>query len=147
MAAALRESIGGILKVQATVSLLAIAFAPYIVRSFDLLWIQLPILRVCILASFLQALLLMLLVILLYFDCRREVLTLSILFTVLNGLLTFLTIKAGYAFFGYGYAAACFVPLLVGVFLLDRRILHLEFYTFVKQPIVPFQSQSANIEE
>jgi uncharacterized membrane protein len=89
----------------------------------------------------------MLLVILLYFDCRREVLALSILFALLNGLLTLWTIKAGFAFYGYGYAAACFVPLLVGVFLLDRRILNLEFFTFVKQPIVPYQSQSANVEE
>jgi len=147
MGAALRESIGGILKVQATVSIVAIVFAPYVVQALGLLWIQMPILRVCILASFLQALLLMLVVLLLYFDCRREVLILTLIFTALNGVLTYFSIRAGFAFFGYGYAAACMVPLLVGLVMLDRRILHLEFHTFVKQPILPYQSQSANVEE
>jgi len=72
---------------------------------------------------------------LLYFEFRKEAMWLTILFLATNLAATLVTLRLGLPFYGYGYLTACFVALLTGVLVMDRKITHLEYITFVQQPV------------
>ena len=48
-------------------------------------------------------------------------------------LLTALTLHFGASWYGYGYCAATLLTLVVGLFLLDRKLDRLEYETFMLQ--------------
>ncbi len=131
----LRLSAVRILKLQGTISLLAIVFAEPIADVVGMHSAYLPIFRVAVLASLLQAMLLVLVIMLLYLDQRTKVLWLSGLFFASNALFTAISLRMSYAYHGYGYAVACLVSVLVGYLLLDKAVRKLNFYTFMNQPV------------
>ncbi|MBI2500358.1 MAG: hypothetical protein HYW02_02595, partial [Deltaproteobacteria bacterium] len=104
------------------------------------------IFRIGVLGAFLLMGFLMVVTILFYFDAQREVLGLTILYCLSNGLLTFLTLTIGLPAYGFGNAAASFLSLMIGFFLLDYRVKTLPFWTFMRQPILlpkyQFESES-----
>lgn len=135
MVTSMRDSIARLLKVQGTLSLIAILLVPHVIDLLPLNWLHMSILRVGILGAFLHVLLLTLNIGLLYFEFRREALILTMLFLVSNFLFSWLSLSGGLAWYGYGYLAACFVSLLAGTLILDNRITNLEYITFVMQPV------------
>ena len=68
---------------------------------------------------------------LLYFDLRRTVLALTILFFVLNGALTFATLQLGEVYYGYGYLLAGAISLLVSITVLTRELPWLAYHAFI----------------
>ena len=135
MVTSMRSSIARLLKVQGTLSLVAILLVPQVIDVLPLNWLHMNILRIGILGAFLHVLLLMLNIGLLYFEFRREAVVVTVLFLVGNFAFTWLSLSGGLAWYGYGYLAACFVTLLAGVIILDHRIRNLEYITFVMQPV------------
>jgi uncharacterized membrane protein len=68
-----------------------------------------------------------------YLDKRRIVLGLCLLFAALNIGLTWLSLALGPAFYGYGFALAVFITVLVGCVFLSRKLAVLEYETFMLQ--------------
>ena len=68
-----------------------------------------------------------------YLDQRRIVLMLCLQFVLLNVVLTGLTLWAGAALYGYGFAVATLVTLCTGLLLLSRELGRLEYKTFMLQ--------------
>ena len=93
------------------------------------------ILEKTLIAVFLQMLLMTILIFLMYFDIRREAVIVTAVFVGANLLLTLITLRFGYVFYGYGYLGACLLSLIVAYALLDRHLKHLEYHTFVSQPL------------
>lgn len=133
----LRQGLELILKYQGAVSLLAIASAESLVALFHLDPAQIPLLRIALLGAFVQSLMHVILILVLYFDLQKVALAMTAAFAFSNFLLTRLTIEMGVPAFGYGYLGACFCALVVGYVALDRAVANLEYYTFAKQPILP----------
>jgi polysaccharide biosynthesis protein PelG len=129
------KNIRRLLKSQGVITLIAILAVPLMITILNLSWLSLTIMKIGILAAFLHALLLFLSILLLYFDFRLEALILNLMFFVLNGCLTWITILLGPLYYGYGYLAACFITLLTGVIVFDYKIRNLEYLTFMKQPV------------
>jgi polysaccharide biosynthesis protein PelG len=50
-----------------------------------------------------------------------------------NMLFTAISLKLGAAWFGYGFALAMLVTVLLGIWLLNRKLESLEFETFMLQ--------------
>jgi polysaccharide biosynthesis protein PelG len=123
-----------LLKLQGVITLLTILLVPYLFQLLHYNWLHLNILRIGTLAAFLHALLLLLSICMLYFEFRLETLGITVLFCLLNALGTYYTIGLGVAFYGYGYFAACFLTLLLGLFVMDYKFKNLEYITFVMQP-------------
>jgi len=135
MAAMLRGSVRDMFVVQGSITTLCIIFASDILSVSGLSPTQIPLFRVALIGSFLQALMALCVIILFYFDLRRRVLAVTTCYLVLNTLFSFITIKLGFPFYGYGYTYSCFCTLMFAGYLLDKSLYDLEFITFAGQPI------------
>ncbi len=131
----LKDSMRMVFIFQGAITITCLVLAPYLVKLAHLSPMQIPIFRICLIGSFLQVLLAMNIIILFYFDLRKHVLTISLLFLFSNVLFSMLSIKLGTQFYGYGYTYACFLSLIVAYNYLDASVKDLEYITFAKQPV------------
>lgn len=128
-----RNAFYEILKVQAVVVLLVFAFGGELLDSMDISTLYLPLLRIDVIATSLQVLLLACLNIFFYLDRLRTILRLTALFATTNAVLTWSTLHMDPAAYGYGFATALLVSVTTAVILLDRSFQRLEFDTFMMQ--------------
>jgi uncharacterized membrane protein len=135
MVDSMKLSISRLMKVQGTLSLLALLAVPYLIKPLGLNWLHLSVLRIGILGAFVHVMFLLLSIGLLYFEFRTETLIITALFLVCNALGTYGMFALGLAYYGYGYFFACMISLLAGAIILDNRIRNLEYITFVMQPV------------
>lgn len=129
----LKLSAERLLASQGGITLVLIVLAPWFTGFLGLSSADVPTLRWGLLAAFLQALYLFLLIFFLYFDWQGRALLLSLLFCSCNAAFTWLTILRGYEYLGLGYLCALLLSLAVGVIMLERALDRLEFETFAKQ--------------
>lgn len=120
---------------QGSVTLGIILIMPYILSLFRIDPVHVPIFRVATLGAFFHIHLLILLIILLYFDFRGSALITASLFFITNSVFAKITIELGEYTHGYGYLFASFLSLLVGLFILIERVKNLEYLTFMRQPV------------
>lgn len=120
---------------QGILSGLVLIIVPWIAHATRLDPLQMGVLRIGIFASFLQLGVLIVLNLLLYFDLQTDALTMTGVFCLANGLLTFLSLRFGLPAFGFGYSLACFLALAVGFSLLNERLRLLHYWTFARQPM------------
>jgi len=135
IAISVKESLAGLIKVQGVVTLLCLLFSKEIAVFFGIPVLGTMILEKALIAVFLQMLLLTVMIFLLYFDIRKKVAIVTGVFFLANFGLTLLTLKLGYVFYGYGYLFACLIALIIGYAFLNRHLQHLEYHTFVSQPL------------
>ncbi|MCJ7800212.1 MAG: exopolysaccharide Pel transporter PelG [Polaromonas sp.] len=69
-----------------------------------------------------------------YLDQRQAAFIVCLVFMLVNGLLSWLTLYLGPAFYGYGFAVAVVVTCVVGVGILVHKLDTLEYETFMLQP-------------
>lgn len=81
----------------------------------------------------LQVVLLGILNVLFYLDQRRSVVILTVALPVTNMLFTAISLELGAAWFGYGFALAMLVTVLLGIWMLNRKLEALEYQTFMLQ--------------
>lgn len=129
----LQISASRLAKSQGGVTLCLILAAPILAPYLGINAATVPLLRFALLAAFLQAMLLILLIFILYFDWQREAMRLSVVFLTANVSLTALSILVGQEYLGLGYLFANLASLLYGLRLFGDSMKRLEFETFVKQ--------------
>lgn len=133
----IRHSLIEILKIQGMVTLLVIYFAPFIFSNLNIENdLSLRIFRYTSIGVFFHAYVLIISIILLYFDFRKDVLVITIFFAVSNIALTFLSKNMGVVFYGLGQAVSCILTFVVALLYLNIRLKNLEFLTFSNQPIL-----------
>ncbi len=88
---------------QGFVSFLAIVMAPRLFNLLNINYMLLGMFRIGVLGAFFHVMTMFMFIILFYFDFRKPALILHILFLVSNTAFTFVTLKAGFAYYGYGY--------------------------------------------
>ncbi|OUS32581.1 histidine kinase [Gammaproteobacteria bacterium 45_16_T64] len=86
-----------------------------------------------VVAVSMQVLLLSILNVFFYLDCRRMALFICFLFMVSNLLLTLLSLELGVSFYGYGYAVSAVLVSVTGLLLLSSKLKRLEYETFMLQ--------------
>ncbi|PJK28800.1 exopolysaccharide Pel transporter PelG [Minwuia thermotolerans] len=104
-------------------------------RLFDVLSIpplQLGIFRFGVLGSLFHVLLMFVGIVLAYFDLRRVMLLVQVVFLLTNGLFTWATMEMGFAWYGYGYFMASLVTFVLGYGLCAWYVGRLPFLTFVQ---------------
>ena len=132
----LKLGMGRMIVLQGTITMFGLFLAPKVYKALGMSSINLGVFQIAILAAFLQVLLLTLLIVMLYFDFRLDALATSILFAGGNVLLSLLSVRAGFSWYGYGYFGSCLVALVAGYVLFHYRMKHLLFHTFVSQRII-----------
>ena len=126
-----RYSLMEILRVQILSTLIFIIFAKQIFGFFHMPLIYLPIFYVDLIGVALQLFLMSITVILFYLNKRIEVLKLSILVFVLNGVLSYISIQLGPFFYGYGFSIAYFITSVIAVLYLNKIFERLYYETFM----------------
>ena len=133
MVLSIRTGLADIFKVQAITLLAMSAFAPTIFGWFGIPSLHLPLFYVDAVAASFQVLLLAVMNVLFYLDRRRENLTLMVVLALSVPLLSWISIGLGARFFGYGFALAMLLTLLLGMQLMNRVLGRLEYETFMLQ--------------
>ncbi len=94
------------------------------------------ILDKALIAVFLQMMLLTIMIFMMYFDIKKQLVSVVSVFLTANVVLTGVSLLFGYVFFGYGYLFACLLALVVAYFHLNRHLNELEYHTFSSQPVM-----------
>ncbi len=136
MATALRGAFIKLLKIQGSVTLVLFIIAPVMLSGLGLPPLILPVFRLCLLAAFMQVLLLLVMIILLYFDWQRDVAALCVCFFVLNAVLTLVSLLWPGKVQGIGYLAAGLITLIISLILLNQRMDDLERDTFTRETML-----------
>jgi len=132
----LKESIAPLLKIQLFITGCAIIFASKIVEFFQFPTTATAIFRISVLAVFLQAMVIIMGILLLYLLEYKKVIFVYALFCVTNFFLTKLSLILGFPFWGFGLMISALVAFVLMYYFLDKQIGDLEFKTFFGQPLV-----------
>ncbi len=117
--------------VQGTVVFLAIVLAPQFFELINVNNKQIGIYRMGVLGAFFHVLMLFEIIILSYFDCRKRVMWISILYFVLNALLTTITMQWGFPYYGYGYLLSSMIVFVVTSIVMFRYVQKLPYHAFI----------------
>lgn len=128
-----RQGIYQIVKIQTLVVLALLVTGGWLLQAVGISELYLPLLFVNLVSASLQVVFLGLLNVFFYLDKRRVVLALTAGFVFLNGGFTFITLWLGPKFYGYGFALALLVVIMIAMRLLDRKLDALEYDTFMLQ--------------
>jgi len=126
----LEESGLQLLRIQGAITFVCIVFAGPITSFLGLGPESHGVYRACCLGAFFHVVLLVMLLIMLYFDLRGCALATASMFFACNLGLAFVDLAHGPEAYGTGYAVSAFLSLILGYFLLSRRIRVLEFLAF-----------------
>ncbi len=130
MTRVLREGAIRLIRVQGAVTAFCIILAPLLFEFLGLPELAVRVFRFCCLGALFHVLTLVSILILLYFDCRRQVLVTCIFFFIANLGLAMWSATEGMQTYGIGYAVACFLTLLLAFTQLSKCLVRLEYRTF-----------------
>jgi polysaccharide biosynthesis protein PelG len=117
---------------QGCVCVAGILAAPQLIEWMGISFAQLGIFRLGLLGAFFHSGFLFLLILLAYFDMRRVALALAGLFLASNTLLALVTLKLGYAFYGYGYFLSALIAFAAAFLMADHFIRRLPYHAFIR---------------
>ncbi len=128
-----RRGLFDIAKIQAIAVLVTLVLGEAILRFLGISTLYLPLLYIDVIGAALQVVMLGILNVLFYLDQRRAVLTLTGLLPIFNLVFTALSLQLGANWFGYGFAFAMLLTVLLGLWILGRKLDDLEYLTFMLQ--------------
>jgi uncharacterized membrane protein len=99
--------------------------------NFGIPYQQIGVYRLGTIGAAFHILFLFALIFLSYFDQRKVVLGLNILFLITNALFTFVSLKLGFKYYGFGYTSATALCFLMSFILLAHRLKWLLYQAFV----------------
>ena len=129
----IRQGLFEIVKIQSIAILVVFVLGDKFLNWLGISQLYLPLLYVDVVAAGLQVVLLGILNVFFYLDKRHIVVLLCLIFLASNMALTALSLYLGASFYGYGFALALLITVLVGMQLLTRKIDLLEYETFMLQ--------------
>ena len=133
MVSAVRQGLFDIIKIQTLSVLLLIVFAPTIFTKLGISQLYLPLFYVDAVGASLQVALLAVMNVFFYLDKRREVLMTVIVLSILNVTLSVLSLRLGVTFYGYGFALAMLITVVMALVTLEYKLGRLEYETFMLQ--------------
>jgi uncharacterized membrane protein len=128
-----RRGLFDIAKIQAIAVLVTFVLGRVILEWLGISPLYLPLLYIDVIGAALQVVMLGILNVLFYLDQRRSVVLLTTVLPVANMVFTAITLVLGAAWFGYGFTLAMLVTVLVGMWVLKRKLEALEYQTFMLQ--------------
>jgi len=135
MIATLKESIREIFIIQGSITTICIVFTPEIIHALGFSNLQAAIFRITLIGAFLNIMLVINVIILFYFDQRKSVLLITMVFLLTNFSFSYLSILWGIQYYGYGYTYCCLISLLTAFHQLNSNMKNLEYITFTSQPV------------
>jgi polysaccharide biosynthesis protein PelG len=128
-----RRGLFDIAKIQAIAVLVTFVLGRVILEWLGISTLYLPLLYIDVIGAALQVVMLGILNVLFYLDQRRSVVLLTTVLPLANMVFTAITLGLGAAWFGYGFTLAMLVTVLLGMWVLKRKLEALEYQTFMLQ--------------
>lgn len=122
-----------IAKIQTIAVLITFSLGGILLEWLGISTLYLPLLYIVVVGAALQVVLLGILNVLFYLDQRRSVVLLTATLPLTNMLFTAISLQLGAPWFGYGFALAMLVTVLLGIWILNRKLEVLEYETFMLQ--------------
>ncbi len=133
MNADVRRILKDILVIQGIIDIMLYYAAPFIFAKLSIPDLYLDLFYVLLAGATLQLAFMTMQALLFYIDKRIETLFLSVLFLLLNGLFTYLSIDLGPQYFGYGYALSLLIVFLVSLLIVREKFGRIDYETFMLQ--------------
>ncbi|TDT71433.1 putative membrane protein [Hypnocyclicus thermotrophus] len=122
-------------EIQTIITITAIVLVNKVVAIFNLPLLLVQIFKISALGSLCNVFILIIILIMLYFEYRKQALFIAFLFLFFNTFFTLIFIPFGSNFFGAGYFIATFTTLIIALILLVYSLKEINYYTFFRQPI------------
>ena len=133
MVSTARQGIFEIIKIQAIAVLIVFVAAPALLKLIGISQFYLSLLYVDVVAAGLQVVFLGVLNVLFYLDKRIIALIMTALFVALNLIFSLISLYLGATWYGYGFAISLLISVVVGLYWLDKKLVVLEYETFMLQ--------------
>lgn len=119
------------LVLQGSICLIAILTTPKILSMLGGSYQQIGIFRYGVLGALFHTLTIFLLTLLSYFDNRKEIFIIQILFLLTNTLFSWISLQAGFSYYGYGYFLSSLLTFSLTMLVTTRYLLKLPYHTFI----------------
>lgn len=116
---------------QGSICVIVVLLSAKMFEFFHINFLQLGMFRIGLIGAFFHVLSLFLFIVLSYFDNRKAVLKLQVLFLVANGVLTFWSLGWGFPYYGFGYFLACILTFSVTTIVTLRYVRNLPYHAFI----------------
>lgn len=126
----IRENGRNMAIMQGCVCFFVIAFAHKIFSFLHLAMGHVAMFHFAVIGSYFHVLALFQLIVLAYFECRRVAMWIQFVFAVTNVLFTYITMKMGFAYYGYGYFLSSLLMFILstwGLYHYTRQLPYVEF--------------------
>lgn len=120
-----------ILVLQASITFVVILLAPHIFDMLNMNYVQLGMFRYGVLGALFHVMTIFLVILLSYFDNRIDALKVQFTFMIANGLFTWIAMRFGFDYYGYGYYLAGLVSFLTGAVIFAIYVNRLPYHTFI----------------
>ncbi len=131
----IQEFLGGartFVVLQGSVCVAGILVLPQFLAGIGISFSQLGMIRLGLLGAFFHSGFLFLMILLAYFDARRAALALAALFLAANAVLTWVSLKLGFRFYGYGYFLSALIAFAAAFITTDYFLRRLPYQTFIR---------------
>lgn len=117
---------------QAACSIITIIISPYLIDALRMNYLQIGMFRIGVLGALFQVIFLYILIILIYFEVKREVLLLQFFFFLSNAVFSFISLKLGFPFYGYGYFFSTLLSMSGAYIFAIYKLRDLPYLTFIQ---------------
>ncbi|MCD4670411.1 MAG: exopolysaccharide Pel transporter PelG [Actinomycetia bacterium] len=139
MSRVLWSEIRSIMELQLFFSLIFVVAGSYFMPAIGMSSLSFDIFLLLVLGTYCNIILLVVVLVLLYFEDRRGAFFISATFLISNTLFTWGTIYLGEKGYGFGFFIAAFLSLVVALIELRAYINNIHYHTFCGQPVIQRQ--------
>ncbi len=141
MVRSLWAEIRNIMELQLFFTLVFIAAGYYILPRIGLSQFSIDIFNIIALGAYMSSIMMILMLILLYFEDRAGALFVAATFLISNVVLTYLTIQYSESIYGTGFFASALISLVFAIIELLIYLKNINYHTFCGQPIIYVQKK------
>ncbi len=131
---------------QGTICVITLFTAPGLLEFLNLNLLQLSIFRFAVVGASFQVMVLVFIILLSYFDNRRDVLIINAVFFFTNMIFTLITLQIGFPAYGSGFTLSTVVSFFVAAVIAERYMRRLPYHTFITRNIVNARMQLPQTE-
>jgi len=136
MSRVLWAEIRNLMELQLFFTLLFIVAGFYLLPRMGLTQLSFDIFLILTLGTYCNIILLVIILVLLYFEDRKGALLSAVSFLLTNTIFTSATLALGERTYGFGYFLAAFVSLAIGLIELRVFLKNIHYHTFLGQPVI-----------
>ena len=116
---------------QGSITIIVVLVSTKLLDILGMPILQLGIFRYAVLGAFYQIFSVFFLILLFYFDYRNGAMVVNLVFLFSNGILTYITMKMGFSYYGVGFFISSLITFIVAAIITISYLAKLPLHTFI----------------